>query len=728
MDFFSMFNIPVETPAEKDTKKTETKPKKTASAKGGNKSSSKKPVKKEELYKLPITVYTGYREPFSIEANEAKYKEGITLKQLKQEIEAICPEYPAKVMLVEVDSKSSKAWAALNSMLAVRKGNLKLNKDTLISLAGHEIDHTSVMTDTECEVSIDELKKTFETVHPAFAYAGFVAEGNVITPVFDEGKMPSELKFPIRLCLYGRENWQIAQEEYNAFLTEKGNTLEGDGKYDEDMVREMITARYPDFDGDHLRLHYMDKENIVLVTMYVKPVSGATAGKKKEELYPTEGTTLSFIFNKVPLSPELFDGKKEVSKKELISYCATLYPEYDNENTQIRYDKERKLIIPVLQGSSKGAVSDLKMVTDEKELEALKNSGCYELFNYMDEQRLYRVESTPVSFIKASKENPEAGTYEYRLPKIPGSILKSIVDFIMLVEKTYGTEVLVRIYWDPDKEEYLFELPEQEVSPSSVMTREPLMDGVYPIMDIHSHCHYDAFFSVVDNADEVGSRLYGVVGSVHNDPQFLLRAGTGGCFVNIDDASVVFDLAKDESDWCELLSSQMEEKIHIIGGRTSQNREKNTPKKKLLFHFNNEEYLDVDFSAVPSDNSTGSMLLLLLDTCGLAPFNKETTVEHCHTEFKDMYYVRQFFRHDIYGVLDIMAPDAAYACVWHHALGDVDFEIRKEGTYEECIAFMKEDIEAFVSRQSRECDVFCEGMRGIVDFGDEGDVWDIVEL
>lgn len=565
MDLFSMFNIPVETPAEKDTKKTETKPKKTASAKGGNKSSSKKPVKKEELYKLPITVYTGYREPFIIEANEAKYKDGITLKQVKQEVEGVCPEYPAKVTLVEVDSKNSKAWAAINGMLAVRKGSIKLNQDTQVCLAGHAIDHTSVMTDSECEVSISELQKAFAAVHPAFAYAGFVVDGNVITPVFEDGKMPSELKFPVRLCLYGRENWQITQEEYNAFLTGEGNSIEGDAKYNEDTIREMIISRYPDFAGEHLRLRYMDKENIVLVTMYVKSVSSAaTAGKKTEELYPTEGTTLSFIFNKVPLSPELFDGKKEVNKKELLSYCATLYPEYDNANTQIRYDKARKLIIPVLQGSSKGAVSDLKMVTDEKELEALKNSGCYELFNYMDVQRRYRVESTPVSFIKASKGNPDAGTYEYRLPKIPGSILKSIVDFFMLVEKTYGTEVLVRIYWDPDKEEYLLELPEQEVSQSSVMTKDPLMDGMYPIMDIHSHCHYDAFFSVVDNTDEIGSRLYGVVGSVHNDPQFLLRAGTGGCFVNIDDASMVFDLAKDETDWYELLSSQMKEKIHTM--------------------------------------------------------------------------------------------------------------------------------------------------------------------
>jgi PRTRC genetic system protein A len=206
----------------------------------------------------------------------------------------------------------------------------------------------------------------------------------------------------------------------------------------------------------------------------------------------------------------------------------------------------------------------MENVTSKAEVVARRDSGLYELFNYISESRTYRVESSPVSFIQATKGDPEAGTYEYRLPKIPGSILKDIVSFFILVGQTYQTEVLVRIYWDPEKREYFLELPDQGVTPSSVTTSDPLLYDMYPVMDIHSHCHFDAFFSSVDNQDEVGSRLYGVVGTVHDRPQFLLRAGTGGNFVSIHDPGQVFALDEETRDWYEELSAKMEDKVHPL--------------------------------------------------------------------------------------------------------------------------------------------------------------------
>ena len=38
----------------------------------------------------------------------------------------------------------------------------------------------------------------------------------------------------------------------------------------------------------------------------------------------------------------------------------------------------------------------------------------------------------------------------------------------------------------------------------------------------------------MDNADEKGTRLYGVIGNLDTNPQFMLRAGSGGFFVEID--------------------------------------------------------------------------------------------------------------------------------------------------------------------------------------------------
>ena len=84
-------------------------------------------------------------------------------------------------------------------------------------------------------------------------------------------------------------------------------------------------------------------------------------------------------------------------------------------------------------------------------------------------------------------------------------------------------------------------------------------------MDIHSHCYYPAFFSETDNKDEKGNRIYGVIGSLDKRPQLLLRAGTGGCFVEISDVGKIFDTDVGSSeDWYGIMKSQMKEKIHPI--------------------------------------------------------------------------------------------------------------------------------------------------------------------
>lgn len=46
--------------------------------------------------------------------------------------------------------------------------------------------------------------------------------------------------------------------------------------------------------------------------------------------------------------------------------------------------------------------------------------------------------------------------------------------------------------------------------------------------EIHSHHDMSAFFSTTDDADEVGFRLYGVVGHIFTRPQMRLRVGIYG--------------------------------------------------------------------------------------------------------------------------------------------------------------------------------------------------------
>jgi len=63
------------------------------------------------------------------------------------------------------------------------------------------------------------------------------------------------------------------------------------------------------------------------------------------------------------------------------------------------------------------------------------------------------------------------------------------------------------------------------------------------LLDIHSHCEMGAFFSGIDNHDEQGLRLYGVVGKIFTKPEVRLRVGIYGNFleVGIED---VFEVEK----------------------------------------------------------------------------------------------------------------------------------------------------------------------------------------
>jgi PRTRC genetic system protein A len=48
------------------------------------------------------------------------------------------------------------------------------------------------------------------------------------------------------------------------------------------------------------------------------------------------------------------------------------------------------------------------------------------------------------------------------------------------------------------------------------------------ILDLHSHANLKSFFSSVDNTDETGFKLYGVLGKMDAMPQVLLRVGVYG--------------------------------------------------------------------------------------------------------------------------------------------------------------------------------------------------------
>ena len=91
------------------------------------------------------------------------------------------------------------------------------------------------------------------------------------------------------------------------------------------------------------------------------------------------------------------------------------------------------------------------------------------------------------------------------------------------------TERFFAVGWDGHA--YRLVVPPQEGTGSSLTYRPPA--GV--IAEFHSHGRHRAFFSAIDDWDEQGFRIYGVVGRLNApQPELALRLGVYGHFAPLD--------------------------------------------------------------------------------------------------------------------------------------------------------------------------------------------------
>jgi len=111
-----------------------------------------------------------------------------------------------------------------------------------------------------------------------------------------------------------------------------------------------------------------------------------------------------------------------------------------------------------------------------------------------------------------------------RQGKIPLYLLRLATDIMFAhAEKEYYAAVT----WDNG---YHLVVPPQSGSASEVNYRQP--DNA--VMDLHSHGSGPAAFSLQDNRDEQGFRLYAVIGRLGDIPEMSLRIGVYGYFCRLD--------------------------------------------------------------------------------------------------------------------------------------------------------------------------------------------------
>lgn len=114
------------------------------------------------------------------------------------------------------------------------------------------------------------------------------------------------------------------------------------------------------------------------------------------------------------------------------------------------------------------------------------------------------------------------------IPKIPYNIYEEIEKFYKFILTKYKTEVYCSVVWDKEKKDFFINVPKQVVSHANVDYENEVLsnENWVEILQTHSHCDFQSFFSAGDNADEVGGKLFGVIGMLHTDnPTSVWRAG-----------------------------------------------------------------------------------------------------------------------------------------------------------------------------------------------------------
>lgn len=316
---------------------------------------------------------------------------------------------------------------------------------------------------------------------------------------------------------------ELGKPEESGELAETRKKGEGKKEISESILKELIKMLFPEYAED-LQYTYIEEKSLIQVVHrslgsikeYQKP------SIKKEDTYPTNAV-VSLIFTRIELSSEMFNGKEEITKKELLKYIGKQYPEYSPERTEITYDKKKNLIIPLLKSGKRGG-NYLLEDTDE-----------------------YRKEETALMSINVVKEVPDIygcvrGTVYFNLPKIPFSVLRYIIHFFWEIYVCEGTEAIAQIFYKTDSRTYEVYIPRQTASSGSVeFERDPqreLDESSILVMEIHSHGKFRAHWSDIDNREEVAHKLYAVVGNIpsfrYDKEHIRIRAATGGFFVQME--------------------------------------------------------------------------------------------------------------------------------------------------------------------------------------------------
>lgn len=362
---------------------------------------------------------------------------------------------------------------------------------------------TAVLKVTEDPVTLKEIREKWIMKYPEYSGCRFHYDDrqNYLIPYMTGESEIKGKKYKLPVCVgylddkktYSAEDFGESAEE---FVTQE-------------QLRELYAVKHPEF--DNAIFAYQEDINCLFPVLNFKK----TDANDRYQL-PLKVRGSGFVLD---LGSEDFAGKTGVTLEEVRVALEEVYPEFSKERTEMLYD-ERGFVIPILKGSRKGF-----MVISER-----KNQNLY--FVKGRDGFRYRVEQMPYGFFDC-RENGEQVDFQLSAERIPRALFQEILLFF---KTNPSKEAAAQIFYDDTEKRYEVYYPPQRAEVCSVVfERNTRMEGEKVlVMDVHSHGKMNAFFSLVDDHDEKGTRLYMVIGMLDREvPACRLRAGIAGHYKDL---------------------------------------------------------------------------------------------------------------------------------------------------------------------------------------------------
>lgn len=141
-------------------------------------------------------------------------------------------------------------------------------------------------------------------------------------------------------------------------------------------------------------------------------------------------------------------------------------------------------------------------------------------------------------------------SWQLNAPRVPRAIVAEMLQRARAARDAHGRPCEIVFHLELDETcTWQCHVPRQTQSPTSTRPDDDSPSSSYAraCIEVHSHVDMPAQFSVLDDGDELGFRVYGVLGNIFTAPRIRVRVGLYGYRHDIP-AAWVFDLPAEVGD------------------------------------------------------------------------------------------------------------------------------------------------------------------------------------